>query len=319
MQTLKSKFLLQAKLFQLVRQFFKDRDFTEVQISVLQTHVPSEPTIYPFVTQWQTSEKNHQLFLTTSPEKTLKQALSVGIEPVFGLGQSFRNLEAVGSWHQPEFTMLEWYRQTGNLTKIISDVKDLMAFLMTNLAPQLSPLKWRTVSLAEKFLSITGTDLTELQTDSAMKNWCQARGLIVGSTTTWEQLFNQVFLNEIEPQLGLEPIFLTEFPALISPLSAIKAQKPHLADRFEVYWQGIELGNGNREQTAVDIVKTAFKTEAEKRQLAGLILSPLDESFLNSLSQLHSMPYAGIGLGLERILMLLIGANELAMVRPNWL
>jgi len=303
MLTKLARFQLQAKFLSVTRQFLASENFTEVITPVLQPCVPLEPTIYPFQTRWQ----NDQTFwLSTSPEKTLKMSLAAGLNQVYSIGHSFRDLEQAGAHHKPEFLMLEWYRKNSNLAQIQQDVKNLLNKFQTVVGanPKVDLQNWQTISLAEEFKKSTGLSLSQVATDKSMQEFAISQGYNTADST-WEQLFNQWFLNHLEPKLGNLPTFLIDFPARISPLCSLQASRPELADRFEVYLNGIEVGNGNLDQTDSVEVKVTFEAERNWRQSQKLPAPEIDQEFLTSLDQLQGQNLAGIGLGLERIWMIL--------------
>ncbi len=296
--TLKEKFLLQAQVKKIIRQFFETKNFTEITPQVLHTAVPEEPTIVPFQTVWHHHDIEEPLFLTTSPEKTMKKALASGLHQIFGFGQSFRDLEASGEFHQPEFTMLEWYRETPDSTAVMEDVKNLLDYLNHELNGVTAQLDWQVISLNAAFSKYVGADLHTLATDTAMQELATEKGYTGVAESTWEQLFNQVFLNDIEPNLPKTPFFLTEFPSRISPLCRPLVDKPYLADRFEVYVAGFELANGNAEWTDTAVMQQG------------------DTEFLENLKQLQQSKFAGIGMGFDRLVVFLTHEANLAAVRP---
>jgi lysyl-tRNA synthetase class 2 len=131
------------------------------------------------------------------------------------------------------------------------------------------------------------------------------------ANSTWEQLFNQWLLNEFEPKIGLLPTIVVDFPARISPLCSVKPNQPELAQRFEIYLNGIEVANGNQEKTDVQSIRQAFLNEKQVRLDQNLAVPPIDEEFLISLTKLKNQQVAGIGVGLERLWMILLGENQL--------
>jgi len=128
---------------------------------------------------------------------------------------------------------------------------------------------------------------------------------------SWEQLFNQLFLNEIEPHLEKTPLFITDYPSIISPLCKPKNNNPDIADRFELYINGIEIANGNAESSDADSVRRLFLEEQTFRQKNSLPCPPLDNDFLASLINLEQHRVCGVGLGVDRLAMVLSGADNI--------
>lgn len=330
MSTQITKLLLQEQVFGAIRQFFSEQKFHEVFSAVLHQSVPLEPTLYPFQTEWQSGSQAQKAYLSTSPEKNLKAALAAGLTPCFSFGKSFRNLEQAGAQHQPEFTMLEWYRSKSNTTEIMFDVQALFLSVKQSLdqwknEPATDSLiyqdqhidlsHWQTISLATLFEEKFKIDLAEVMTDAAMQVFAAKLGYETAQAT-WEQLFNQCFLNELEPRISAQPTFLIDFPARISPLCAVQSTRPYLADRFEVYVAGMELGNGNQEGTDAASVEKAFQAETKNRHDEGLSTQPIDQAFLKDIASLAGQDCAGIGVGVERLMMLLSDTTDIRDVVP---
>ncbi len=177
-----------------------------------------------------------------------------------------------------------------------------------------------------------GISIADITSDDQLEEFAQRNGYST-EHATWEQLFNQIFLNEIEPHLPHESFFLIDFPARISPLCKPREDAPHLAQRFELYIAGIEIGNGNTEETDSAKVQTIFEQERVAREKdrfvqetepAGRALAdgstkhdgdfaapPIDTEFLSALAHMHSHQYAGIGLGVERLVMILADVADI--------
>lgn len=315
-----------------IRSFFEDRSFHEVFTPVLSSALPLEPNLYSFATTWEYLGKNQQLYLVTSPESSLKKMLAKGLGNCFALGKSFRNLEATGSKHNPEFMMLEWYREGADYAVIMQDVEQLVGFVSESLAEyehhhgvqlcsthhsNLTQKEWPVFSLEALFIEHCGVVLSEVLADEQLAVVASNKGYSV-TEASWSELFDQLFLNEIEPHLPKTPFFLVDFPAQISPLCAKRADKPYLAERFEVYFGGMELGNGNTENTDFQAIQAVFEQEQRLRKTKQLPSHPIDSEFLSALKTLAETgrSYAGIGLGVDRLALVLSGASDITMVEP---
>lgn len=261
-------YFFREKIIKRIREYFTDMNFHEVITPVLNKNIPLEPNIYPFVTG--------PYFLSTSPEKNLKKMLALGIGNCFSIGHSFRNLEASGPLHTPEFFMLEWYRKNADYTVIMNDVKKLITFLDKQLTKG-----WNVFSLPKLFKKYAKLDLIEF----------------IGDTKNRAD-YDKIFVNEIESRLPKTPLFLIDYPSIISPLCKPKKDNPLLAERFEFYMNGIELANGNTENTNIESVKKGLR-------------KPLDKEFLSSLKKMQNASYAGVGLGLDRLTMILTKSDRI--------
>ncbi len=324
-------FFIREQVIKAVRSFFDLQKFHEVDIPVLQEALPLEPTLYAFQTQWQKLAGKQTLYLPLSPETALKKMLAAGIGNCYALGKTFRNLEANGPTHNPEFLMLEWYRENVAMKQIMADTQALVLFVkektdqflgrptssVLNFAGQSYDLAqtWPKLSLEQLFKELAHLEIKEVLSLEALSKAAAQKNYAV-EDATWEQLFNQIFVNEIEPHLPTQAFFLVDFPAQISPLCKPNAQKPYLANRFEIYLAGLELGNGNDEQTNVEVIKKYFDQEKTYRQGQQLNLPPLDQDFLQALEILATkqINYAGIGLGVDRLAMIMADQQSLSQV-----
>lgn len=321
-------YLIREQVVKAIRQFFEKQFFHEVFVPVLNRALPLEPNLYAFETHWHYQDKTEELYLPTSPESSLKKMLARGFEKVFAIAPSFRNLEPVDLEHHPEFLMLEWYRSGVDYEAIMDDVEELIKFVAKKIRLYLddkSPSselvyqgqainlqgKWRRVSLEKLFKEKVGFSFKDLSL-AKLKKLAEENGYQV-SDATWEELFNQFFMDQIESGLGNQPLFLTDFPSRISPLCKVCTDKPYLAQRFEVYLGGLEIGNGNSELTKFELVKKKFLEEQEYRRVSQLPTHKIDQDFLQALMQMNQagQSYAGIGLGVERLAMILADQESL--------
>ncbi|MFA6602935.1 MAG: amino acid--tRNA ligase-related protein [Candidatus Shapirobacteria bacterium] len=286
------------QLLKLLRHYFWDQSFVEVDCPILYPSLPLEPNIYSLSTKWCYQQRN--LFLATSPETTLKQVLATQKVNCFSLGKSFRDLEASGPTHQPEFTMLEWYEIGIDYLTLTSSVENLIIALAKNFASyptlnyqsthfDLTP-PWPKVTLTDLFLKYAHSPLPASEPD-----------------------LNQMFLNLIEPNLPQNtPLFITDFPSFMSPLAAPQLQNPALSQRFELYFGSMELANGCSENTSTSLITNSFNAEAQNRQKLKLPTHPPNFDFAKTSSLLP--PSAGVGLGFDRLLMLLTNSDSIDQV-----
>ena len=204
-----------------------------------------------------------KFYLPTSPEFALKSHLATHKTDCFSISHCFRDLEDSGPHHHPEFLMLEWYQ----VNKTLDDIKTTTEKYIHHLLPKL------TVNSLQ-----LPTNLPENEPD-----------------------FNQFFLNEIEPRLPKDKaVFISGYPAFLSPLAS---SKQSIANRFELYINGVEIANACEENTNAEQIKSAFITEHSHRQNHQLPSHPYSEKFINDSGLLP--PSSGIGLGLERLLMVI--------------
>ncbi len=275
MTNLKST-IIREEIIKTIRSFFYKQKFHEVIPDILNDTLPSEPNLTPFSTIWKTQGSEKTYFLPMSPERSIKKMLTQGIGNCFAISKSFRNLERSGSLHQPEFLMLEWYRENAVYTDIMTDVEKLF----TNFGFKKN---WPVLSLKKLFQKYLDLDLEKT----------------IANDKLFLEDYDQLFVNEIESKLPKTPLFLVDFPAKISPLCKPQKNNPLFAERFECYVNGIEIGNGNTENTDTKSVQKIFEQEQKRTNL------PIDEEFLNSLKIMRKKSYAGVGIGIDRLIMIL--------------
>lgn len=313
--------ILRDELMRATRAFFSRYKFHEVISPVLNEAIPNESNLYPFVTRWRRNGTTNNFYLSTSPERSLKIALGHGLGNCFSIGHCFRNLEGSGSLHSPEFLMLEWYRINSSYTEIMKEVKEYIAYVSRRLSAiyDLSKVRhhqvvgsskkdWVTISLRELFSETLEVSYEKLLTDDqTLFDKAKQRGYTV-ENASWREVFDQILVNEIETHLPKGPAFLIDFPSRISPLCKKKDDEPYLAERFELYLDGVEIANGNNENTNVGEIQKVFEKETGKGR------SPLDVQFLNALHAMHDsgIQFAGVGLGLDRLLMVMMGEGKIA-------
>lgn len=316
---------IREQVIKAIRDFFYNKNFHEVITPTLNTALPVEPNIYAFTTRWQTQGETKELYLATSPESGLKKMLARGIGNCFAISKSFRTLEGAGSLHNPEFLMLEWYRENARYPIIMKDLQELILDLKKRIDEYLDRKggtiltyqgkeidlaePWETFSLVELFKKYAQLNLENIIDDTSMMKAAQAKGYTIDKAT-WGQLFDQMLVNEIEPQLPKSPFFLTDFPARISPLCEVNKNKPYLAERFECYIAGYEIGNGNNENTDYESIKTIFEAEKKKRNNS----AEVDEEFIEALKRMQGKQYAGIGIGIDRLAMIFTDVTDISEV-----
>jgi elongation factor P--beta-lysine ligase len=316
-------FFIREQVIKACRSFFDEMKFHEVITPVLNRTIPFEENLFPFTTTWNRFSDSEQLFLSTSPEAALKKLLGEGIGNCYAIGKSFRNLEASGSHHHPEFLMLEWYREDSSYQQIMSDVKELVKNVKSKidifLGKKSSPIlefqnqkinlneEWQVLSLVNLFRTHAQKELSEVLEDEKIREVAKEKGYMV-EDSSWSQIFDQILLNEIEPHFPQAPFFLTDFPSKVSPLCQPQKNTPYLAERFEFFIFGKELGNGNTEGREVEKIRDSIKKEITKRKLPNDLL---DESFLGSLEKMSHQKYAGIGLGIDRLAMIMANVKTI--------
>jgi lysyl-tRNA synthetase class 2 len=271
-----------ARIIQAIRAFFIERKFLEVEtpqripVNAPEPHIDAMPS--------------GPMWLQTSPELAMKRLLAAGYGDMFQICRVWRDNEK-GSRHLPEFSLLEWYRVNADYEQLMQDCEQLFAHLLP--AGQLRwqgaeidlTHPWRRMTLREAFVQHASCGA-----DEAIKNNC----------------FEEVLTTEVEPALGPNPVFLTEYPAPLAALARTKKTDPAVAERCELYIGGMELANGFSELNDPVEQRNRFEQDELQRRDAGKPPCPLPEAFLFELSNLPEA--AGIALGIDRLVMLLTDA-----------
>ena len=311
-----------------VLDWFAARDFVEVETPALQVSPGNEAHLHAFATEaLSLSGERAPLYLRTSPEFAAKKLLAAGETRTFELARVWRNRER-GPLHQPEFTLLEWYRVGEAYETLMADCASLLAVAAE--AAGTERLTWRghsidplaepeRVTLAEAFRHFARIDLLatvqpEGATDrDALAAAAAGRGVRVAPDDTWADIFSRVVVEKLEPNLGRErATILCEYPVSEAALARPKLSDPRVAERFELYACGVELANCFGELTDPAEQRRRFEAEmAEKARVYGERY-PIDEDLLAALA---IMPDASGGaLGLDRLVMLATGASHIEQV-----
>ncbi|HDZ11484.1 MAG TPA: hypothetical protein ENH53_04650, partial [Bacteroidetes bacterium] len=252
----KNLFIRRSQIIRQIRRFFLEQGFLEIDAPALVRYPGQEPHLTPFVTSYRTADGAEiPLYLQTSPEFSMKKLLASGLEKIFYLGHSFRR-EPVSNLHQPEFLMLEWYRAYEDYTSLMRDCEQLLRELagylfgcekisFGDLVIDLSR-PFERLTVADALQNYAGLNFNEIRDDPLkFVQAARQKGYTnVDDSWKWDDLFFEIFLNEIEPKLGKSiPTFLIEYPASMGALAHRKKENPDFTERFELYLAGVELAN----------------------------------------------------------------------------
>lgn len=292
-----------AKFLQCIRQFFDERGLMEVDTPLLSQSVVTAPHLASFHINGR--------YLQTSPEYAMKRLLSAGSGSIYYLGKAFRQ-EEVGKRHNPEFTMLEWYRIGWDHLQLIEEVD---ALLQTLLGTQ----KAQVITYAALFQQYYGINphletITQLQQIAIAEGWIDRAHLPEMDKDGWLDL---IISHGIEPYLGQpQPTVVIDFPASQASLAQKrKIDGYEVASRFEFYYGGVELANGYHELGCAKELKLRFQEDLEKRKSLGLCELPIDEALLSAM-EAGFPPCAGVAIGVDRLLMLKLQEKNIANVLP---
>ncbi|WP_145558700.1 elongation factor P--(R)-beta-lysine ligase [Yersinia mollaretii] len=301
--------LKRAAIMAEIRRFFADRGVLEVETPTMSQATVTDIHLVPFETRFvgPGAADGLTLYMMTSPEYHMKRLLAAGSGSIYQLGRSFRNEEA-GRHHNPEFTMLEWYRPHYDMYRLMNEVDDLLQQILDcNSAETLSYQQAFQRHLGIDPLSAEKAQLREAAAKLDLSN-------IADTEEDRDTLLQLLFTVGVEPHIGRDkPAFVYHFPASQASLAVISTEDHRVAERFEVYFKGIELANGFHELTDGDEQLQRFEQDNRSRAKRGLPQHPIDMNLIAALK--HGLPdCSGVALGVDRLVMLALNAERLSDV-----
>lgn len=297
---------LRAGILSRIRQFFAERQVLEVETPLLSQATVTDKHLQSFQTDYhfENPKQKQTLYLQTSPEFAMKRLLAAGSGAIYQLCKAFRNQGESGRSHNPEFTMLEWYRPGFNHHDLMDEMESLLKIILDCPSTQ----RFSYAELFQHYLQINPhqTSIEQLKQTAHRFN-IATENLVALEHDDW---LNLLMTHCIEPQLPKHPVFIYDFPASQAALARIRAGNPALAERFEVYVQGLELANGFHELSSASEQRQRFQHDLIQREKAGYPLVPIDEHLLAALEQ--GLPdCAGVALGIDRLIMLATEKNTI--------
>ncbi len=318
--SLRDNLIKRGQIMAMIRQFFVERGFVEVDTPVLVRLPGMEPYLDVFQTRLEADfsadqKLSEEMYLITSPEYAMKKLLVGGLEKIFQITRSFRNKETFSQRHNPEFVMLEWYRAYASYLEIMDDTEALVKFLWKKFegrSAQVDVLAdWRRITVVEAFNEFAGVDEETFFDDVGLRSLAEQRGYGVFDKLTWEDAFFAIFMNEIEGRLGFgQPMILYDYPVSMAALSKRCERDGRLAERFEVYIAGLEICNAFSELNDPVEQERRLSLEREERASMGKPLYDVDKSFVEAL-RMGLPPSGGNALGVDRLIMLLCGDQDI--------
>jgi elongation factor P--(R)-beta-lysine ligase len=302
LQTLRARAALLAE----IRTFFAERGVLEVETPVASRFAATDPAVESLVTQRSGPGGSQALYLQTSPELPMKRLLAAGAGPIFQICKVFRDGER-GRLHHPEFSLLEWYRPGWSYLRLIEEVADLVRRALGR-----PGLESESVTYRGLFLDRLGVDPWSAEASTLR---AKARGLQIPGADALELdrdgWLDLLLVTQLEPGLGRSRLsFLTDYPPSQAALARIRPGAIPVAERFELYLEGVELANGFQELTDVAAQEARFAADLAERCARGLPAPPVDGAFLAALAA--GMPEgSGVALGLDRLLMARLGARHI--------
>ncbi len=297
-----------AELLAGIRRFFSRAGVLEVETPVCSARATTDPALKSLETDFSGpgAPAGKRLYLHTSPEFPMKRLLAAGSGPIYQVCRVFRDGES-GRLHNPEFTLLEWYRPGYDLDAMMRETAELV----NSLLPQ--PRAVERLSYGEAFRRHLGIDphsgtADDLRAEAMRAGIAGSDALMLPDRDAWLDL---LLTHAVEPYLGRGNLtLLYDYPATQAALARVRPGDPPVAERFELYAEGMELANGFQELADAKEQRRRFEADLEKRQREGKESIPMDENLLAALES--GLPdCCGVALGVDRLLLLITGAGRI--------
>jgi elongation factor P--(R)-beta-lysine ligase len=294
-----------AAMLAAIRSFFAARGVLEVETPALSSAGITDPSIESVVAEVRSLAAPRQ-YLQTSPEFAMKRLLAAGSGDIYQLCRVFRDDE-LGRWHQPEFTMLEWYRVGWDELELMTEVAELVAVACAAAGRALAPAV--RVSYAQALEA--ALDAAPDASTAELERRLRSKGIDVPPGLAHDAVLDLAFGTLVPATFDADTItFVYDYPASQAALARLKPTTPRVAARFEAFSHGIELANGFHELADAAEQRRRFLAERERRIANGQHAPPLDEQLLHALGSLPDC--AGVALGLDRLVALATGQDGVA-------
>jgi lysyl-tRNA synthetase class 2 len=304
-------FILRTRVIRAIRRWLDERGFLEVETPVLQP-LYGGALAQPFVTHHNALDRD--LYLRIADELYLKRLIVGGLERVYEIGKDFRN-EGVSFKHNPEFTMLEWYEAYADYADIAQRLEELIAFVATEVGYDgpidFSP-PWRRITLRDAIRERTGVDVLASRDRDELVARAREHGIDLDASETWAKLVDHLLSKHVEPELE-RPTFVIDYPKELSPFAKDHRSEPGLVERFECFAAGMEFANAFTELNDPDEQRARFEQQRADQAAGDEETQPYDEDFVRALEQ-GMPPTGGIGVGIDRLLMILTGRRSVREV-----
>ena len=304
-----------SRIVRLLRRFFEERDFLEVETPMMQP-IPGGAAARPFTTHHNTLDMD--LYLRVAPELFLKRLLVGGFDRVFELNRNFRN-EGISVRHNPEFTMLEFYQAYATFEDLMGLTEELFTTIARDVAGSLTVAyggdtidltpPWRRLTLREAIALHGSVSEKEITTLEGLRAFAARQNLRVDFSVPYGNLLVEVFEEVAESRL-VQPTFMTGYPLEVSPLARKNDRDPTLVDRFELYIAGRELANAFSELNDPADQRERFLKQMEARSAGDDTANPIDDDYVRAL-EFGMPPAAGEGIGVDRLVMFFTGAPSI--------
>ncbi|MEW6355720.1 MAG: EF-P lysine aminoacylase EpmA [Planctomycetota bacterium] len=314
---------LRARLLKAVRRFFDERGYLEVETPLISADATIDPNLSPFITRWipagASPDKGMEMYLQTSPEFAMKRLLAALHVPggqadataIYQITHAFRNGE-FGRLHNPEFTLVEWYRTGDTCHEQMDEVQELVCTVgeesdQWEMADDKPFLRTSYREAFERYADFDplSTETSKLPEIALSRGLTPPPGLAPGDRDGWLNFF---LVELVESNLGRDcPQFLYDYPASQAALARIRPDDPLVAERFELYFHGVEICNGYHEETDPEELRRRIRAHGMEQHLTSRLLDAMEAGL---------PPCSGVALGFDRLVMLAAGALSLAEVMP---
>ncbi len=300
---------LRAKILDDIRRFFSARAVLEVETPLLGSSTGTDPQLDFFTTDYCSPPLQHTLFLQTSPEFAMKRLLAAGSGSIYQIGKAFRNGES-GRFHNPEFTLLEWYRVGFTLPQLMDEIAELLAVLFNGHRSLNATQRFSYQAVFQRYTGLNPLeffyhDYCAYALDNQMP---EAVSICGDDHGLW---LDFIFSHKVQPQLGENAVCMVYgYPVCQSSLARVNEYNSKITDRVEVFVNGIELGNGYYELTDANEQERRFDDEMSIRQQRKRPVTVKDKRFIEALKA--GLPEcSGMAIGLDRLLMLLTNSASI--------
>jgi len=308
-------FIKRSKIVRYMREYLDSHGFLEVETPMMHP-IPGGAAARPFITHH--NALGIDLYLRIAPELYLKRLLVGGLERVYEINRNFRN-EGISTRHNPEFTMAEIYQAYADYTDMMRLAEDLISYIAKSVLGttvilhkgrevDLAP-PWRRITMIDAVKEWTGIDFECIESDEQAREICRNMGIeLRGDESKWKCL-NEIYDSKADECI-VEPTFVTHHPVEVSPLAKESKDRPGFTDRFEIFVCGQELGNAFTELNDPIVQKERFLLQAAARKAGDEEAHQMDEDYIRAL-QYGMPPAGGLGIGVDRLVMLLTGCESI--------
>ena len=312
----KDTFILRSKIIREIRNFMVEKGYMEVETPMLTT-VATGDAARPFITHHNTLDL--QMYLRIAPELNLKRLIVGGFDKVFEIGKNFRN-EGMDIKHNPEFTNMEWYSAYEDYNDMMNISEELISTVAQKVLGKtkitydgneidLTP-SWKKITMIEAIKEVTGVDFNTINTDEEAQAIAKEKGVEFEEIkNTRGHIINEFFETFVEETL-IQPTFIMDYPVEVSPLTKRRNDDPRLVERFELFIGGREYGHAYSELNDPIDQYQRFLKQVEAKEKGDEEAGGMDEDFVTAL-EIGLPPTGGMGIGLDRLIMLLTGSASI--------